>query len=85
MDGDSEEREGKEYIDGDREERVQGWSSAGRESAGRECRDGAEMEQRRERGSAWMETVKRERECMDGDRERECTDGDSEGVHGWKQ
>ena len=47
-----------------------------------------------------METVKRERECMDGDseergsawmetvkRERECMDGDSEereGVHGWR-
>ena len=28
--------------------------------------------------SAWMETVKRERECMDGDSE------EREGVHGWR-
>ena len=58
-----------------------------------------ENSEERARGSAWMETVKRERECMDGDseergsarmetvkRERECMDGDSEereGVHGW--
>ena len=31
--------------------------------------------QRRERGRAWMGTVKRERECMDGDSE------EREGVH----
>ena len=32
----------------------------------------------RKRGRAWMGTVKRERECMDGDSE------EREGVHGWR-
>ena len=32
-----------------------------------------------ERGSAWMETVKRARECMDGDSE------EREGVYGLRQ
>ena len=67
MDGDSEEREG---VHGWRQRRERGSAWMERE---RESINGDNEERER---SVWMETAKRERKCMDGERE---------GEHKWRQ